>query len=285
MEPCEGIPSIAWMNNLIYVAYQGLRGVRVFIGRPPFNEYPPIPIEKMKVPPSMVACAVRSVVYISDLSYANSCIWKIQKVSQVSSLKIKPRGTPEHLSITPSGCLLVVVERPDLAENEESVAQLVPNIPSRPPICHLCLEIMSLDTDSPIKVIPLPKEMTAIHCVVQLPNEVFTICYSKNTRYDESTNFVSLLSSDGKNLIWTLDTSFFPSDSRTMSEPYHFAVTEEGFLFLSDRYSNFVVLLNPIWTEYSRRGLKISFAWTHAHRLWKGWPSPPSPKQEIYDCE
>ena len=111
----EAVPEIVWLGDCIYVAYENSPGVHVFSAHEPFPKIKTINITTLRTPFSMVASAERRTLYISDTYERDTdpCIWEIDMANHdtVKSWTIQPEGRPEHLSITPTGELLVVVAR------------------------------------------------------------------------------------------------------------------------------------------------------------------------------
>ena len=74
---------MAWLENKIYVVEAGIKRVRVFADRAPFNELPEgIEIEGLDTAMGLIfiACAAYRSIFISDRM--NYCIWKIQMPSR-----------------------------------------------------------------------------------------------------------------------------------------------------------------------------------------------------------
>ena len=123
-------PIIAFLEHSIYVTYAGLREVIVFAGQAPFNKLSTIKINHLEEPYSMVGNAARNALYISDTNSESAGIWHVSLAGKlkVTHQRLGQGGTPGHLSITPNGQLLAVVERHRAMVHDGNLLYPDPNV-------------------------------------------------------------------------------------------------------------------------------------------------------------
>ena len=247
-------PIIAFLEHSIYVTYAGLREVIVFAGQAPFNKLSTIKINHLEEPYSMVGNAARNALYISDTNSESAGIWQVSLAGKlkVTHQRLGQGGTPGHLSITPNGQLLAVVERHRAMVHDGNL--LYPDPDVKDPQQRFSLEIINLDDYSLMKFIQFLPDTKSISSAAQLPDDNFVACYTKCRVSSVTTGlvdtFISVLSSDGRRFIWMLEIgSIFPR-IHTTPVPFSFAINEDNSIFLADSRSHNLVLLDPQWNRF-----------------------------------
>ena len=251
LNPDASVPRMAWLDHAVYVTYDNLRSVRVFKDESPFTELSPIHIEDLVMPDSMVACAWMHKIYIGVSQ--ESIIWKIDCTNNTSVIKlpIDLMGTPVHLSITTDNNLLAVVVRfcsvqqvgDELHFEVDALDNLVYNAGGTRAFHYL--EIHRQTDHARVGMIRLPEDMEKVGCVVQSTDSNFIISYQRNIKSSEF--FISALSSNGENIIWTMVTAFFTIHSQSNFYPYYFIIDQEGDgdIFLAAKCENRVFVYEP----------------------------------------
>ena len=102
------------MCDIIYVLFRKYKQILVFSGKRPFRRLTEdeIDIKSIEDPFDMtsVQSATQSpTLFISDYSYANQCLWKID-IQTRTKIKCPVEGKPRRLSTTSNNNLLVIVE-------------------------------------------------------------------------------------------------------------------------------------------------------------------------------
>ena len=213
---------VAWLDNKIYVAHYGMKGVRVFTDRTPFTELPErINIKKFEHPCGMVASTISNSIFISDM-YPS--IWKIQLPDYKLCRMKFSSDYPEHLSITPDNELLAVM---GLGENS---------------LDFFCLEDLSRT-----KSISVPFRCKEISCAAQLPNKNIVISYAKDFFGD--TVRICILTADG-DVIRKFDPDMFELFQLNPWCPANFAVADDGRLFIVDKKNDRLFLFNSQMTDF-----------------------------------
>ena len=223
------------------------------------TELAKIDVPELRAPRSMVASTRNYAIYISDYHMASSCIRLIdvREKFAVSSWALKKGGTPELLSITPTGLLLVsAVRTKRVFQGQDGRLHICyspfPSHPYTDPPAYISLETYYPENKKLQNCISLPDETESVSCVTRMPDTHFLVCYRKfPPTSGEKSEYVICILSQSEGILWRLDASFLSLDSKWKHEPYYFAIDKDGYIFLSDRYSNKVVLLNPQMTEYS----------------------------------
>ena len=249
---------MAWLDHAIYVTYDNLRSVRVFKDEPPFTELPPIEIVDLVMPDSMVACAWMHKINIGVSQ--ESIIWKIDFTNNASVIKhaIDLMGTPVHLSITTDNNLLAVIVRfcavqqvgDELHFEVDALDNLVYNAGGTRAFHYL--EIHRQTDHVRVGMIRLPEDIERVGCVVQSTDSNFIISYQRDLKSSEF--FVSALSSNGEDIIWTMVTAFFTIHYQPNLYPYYFIIDQEGDgdIFIAAKSENRVFLMNRQGTKYSK---------------------------------
>ena len=206
---------IAWLENKIYVAYVGIKRVRVFADQAPFNELPEgIEIKELDFVHGMTASASTRSLFISDNT--RCCVWAIELPNNVLK-HIEVRFCPSHMSITPDDELLVVVE-------DERICW--------PIHVSYSINIFSLSDFSLTKSIPMPHTVECITCAAQLPNKNIVISYEPIDNMDEG--WLGILSIDGE-FLQNFDPNVFKSIRQNPWFPEYFAIMENGDIFIIDK--------------------------------------------------
>ena len=173
----------------------------------------------------MTSSASTRSIFIGDGQ--RNCIFRIQMPDRKVSIWAIA-AVRSHLSITPNGELLAGV----LDINEDAGYR-----------SYSCqLNIFDLSKASR-RVIPLPREIKKIIGLIQTHNENFVISYWSFWR-----GWVSVLSSDGQNIIKTVNSLAYESNQLsafTSVNLYSFTLLDDGQILACDFEGARVLLLNP----------------------------------------
>ena len=182
-----------------------------------------IEIEDMIYPWCMTSSASTRSIFISDGQI--NCIFRI-KMPEKELSKWEIDGVRSVLSITPKGELLAGV----LGINKDGH-------------CSESCQLNVFDlANASRKMIPLPSEIRRISGVVQTPNENFVISYWN------FKGWVSILSSDGQNILKTVESLLYDSDpfpTLDYDKLYSFTLLDDGQILACDPVGARVLLLNP----------------------------------------
>ena len=217
----ESLIAVAWLENQLYVTSMGSNKGLV-IQDSEITDCSEIELTGMQNPMDITASRLSRSVFISNPG--EGCIWMIQMPGR----KIKRRGVlgvPRNMSVSSSDVLVV---------------------------CILCCDrhYLNLFRSSDMKLIGsilLPTKIKYLNHAVQLLNGHFVISYLNADKLDSC--IISVISSDGRNIIRSFDPLSFKLNPCYHWNPYYISMDEDENIFIADYKNDRIVLLNSSWTD------------------------------------